>query len=272
MAAARKAGTGPAEIQGVRISTRYGLIGILVGVFAPAALLLYGVATRQTFDPVWSSAAFAAGGTVVFALVGRMIGRRDEILLARNRELAELSDQLRALSTIDALTGIHNRRSFDERLDMELARTQRYGAPCSLVMIDLDRFKIANDRHGHQAGDQVLRHVAALLDAEKRSGDLIARYGGEELAAILPHTEAADARAWAERVRARIEAEPTRWQDTALRVTASLGVAAAPPHEETPAALVAAADRALYAAKQQGRNTVVVDEGSRRADWARSAS
>jgi diguanylate cyclase (GGDEF)-like protein len=244
----------------VSISTRYGIAGALVGLLAPAALLVYGVATRQTFDPVWSSVALAMGGVVVFGVVGRIIGRRDELLLERNRELAKLSEQLRALSTIDALTGLHNRRSFDERLNMELARTQRYGAPCSLVMIDLDRFKTANDLHGHQAGDEVLRHVAAVLDAEKRAGDLVARYGGEELAAILPHTGATDAQTWAERVRTRIEAEPTRWRDGAIRITASFGIGSAPPDEESPAALIAATDRALYAAKRQGRNTVVVAE------------
>jgi two-component system cell cycle response regulator len=212
----------------------------------------------------------AAGGTVVFAVVGRMIGRRDEILLARNRELAEISDQLRALSRIDALTGIHNRRSFDERLEQELARTRRYDVPCSLVMIDLDLFKRANDRYGHQAGDEILRHVAALIDAEKRTGDLVARYGGEELAAILPHTEAEDAFVWAERVRARIEGEPTRWHEQEFVVTASFGVAAVPPCEGTADALVQAADRALYAAKRRGRNTVIVAGGSRPRDAKRA--
>ena len=245
----------------VRLSTRYCLIGTLVGLLAPIALLLYGAAAPRLFDPILSSFVLAAGGVIAFAIVGHMIGQRDDHLLARNRELLELSQQLRVLSTIDALTSIHNRRSFDQQLAMELARTQRYGAPCSLVMIDLDRFKVANDRHGHLAGDEILRHVAAILDDEKRAGDLIARYGGEELAAILPHTEASAAGVWAERVRARIEAEPTNWQGVGLPVTASFGIAAAPPHETSPAALIAAADRALFVAKHQGRNTVVVAPG-----------
>lgn len=186
MAGTESADIKPAKDSGVRHSTAYTLVGIVVGLFAPTGLLLYGVTAEQTLDPLRSSFVLAAGGALVFAIVGRAIGRRDETLLARNRELAELTDQLRALSRTDALTGIHNRRSFDERLDMELARTQRYGAPCSLVMIDLDRFKRANDLHGHQAGDQILRHVAALLDAEKRAGDLVARYGGEELRRSCP--------------------------------------------------------------------------------------
>jgi diguanylate cyclase (GGDEF)-like protein len=242
----------------MRISTRYGLVGALVGLFAPTALLLYGLVTRQLFDPIWSSVVLAAGGTIIFATVGRMIGRRDELLLARNRELADLTERLRALSTTDGLTGIHNRRSFDERLRMELSRTERYGAPCALVMVDLDHFKQVNDRHGHQAGDAILRHVAELLDAESRGGDLVARYGGEELAAILPHTTAAEAYAWADRVRARIEREPTMWSGAPLTVTASFGVAAVPPGHESPSGFVGEADAALYAAKQRGRNTVVV--------------
>jgi diguanylate cyclase (GGDEF)-like protein len=242
----------------MRLSLRYSVVGALVGLFAPAALLLYGLASRQLFNPIWSSVVLAGGGTIIFATVGRMIGRRDELLLARNRELAELTDRLRALSTTDGLTGLHNRRSFDERLRMELTRTRRYRAPCALVMLDLDHFKEVNDRHGHQAGDAILRHVADLLTAEIRGGDLVARYGGEELAAILPHTTADDAYAWAERVRARLVSEPTIWSGAPLTVTASFGVAAVPPGEESPTGFVGEADRALYAAKRRGRNNVVV--------------
>ena len=248
----------PASIPTVRLSTRYGLAGIFVGLLAPIAMLLYDIVVRPAHDPTWAFAVLAAGGLLVFPLVGRAIGRRDEILLAQNRELATLSEQMRALSTIDALTGINNRRNFDERLGVEMARARRHCIPCSLVMIDLDRFKVANDRHGHQAGDEILRHVAAILTEEKRAGDLVARYGGEELVAILTHTDAANARRWAERVRARIEAEPTLVQGRAIPMTASFGVAAASPLGTTPAELIEAADRALYAAKNQGRNTIVV--------------
>lgn len=243
----------------MKLTTRYALFGVLVGLVAPAGLLVYALATRRWFDPVSLSATLAAGGAIVFGVVGSMIGRRDEILLRRNSELAALSGKLAELSTTDALTGIDNRRSFDDRLAMELARTRRYDVPCALVMIDLDRFKAVNDRHGHQAGDEVLRHVATLLEAEKRSGDMIARYGGEELAAILPHTAAADAAAWAERVRARLEGEPTRWRDGVIAVTASFGVASAPPRAASPAALIEGSDYALYAAKQRGGNVVVAN-------------
>jgi diguanylate cyclase len=238
---------------------RYALFGMVVGLLAPAGLLVYALATRRWFDPVSFSLALAAGGAIVFGAIGSLIGRRDEILRRRNSELAALTRKLAELSRTDPLTGIDNRRSFDDRLAMEMARTARYDVPCALVMIDLDRFKAVNDRHGHQAGDAVLRHVAALLEAEKRAGDMIARYGGEELAAILPHTAAADAAAWAERVRARLEREPTRWRDGVIAVTASFGVASAPPQQASAAALLEGSDRALYAAKQRGRNIVVAN-------------
>ncbi len=247
------------SLETMRLATRYALFGVLVGLLAPAGLLVYALATRRWFDPVAFSAALAAGGTIVFGVIGSMIGRRDEILLRRNSELAALSGKLAELSTTDALTGIDNRRSFDERLAMEMARAQRYDIPCALVMIDLDRFKAVNDRHGHQAGDEVLRHVAALVNSERRSGDMVARYGGEELAAILSHTSAADAAAWAERVRTRLENEPTRWRDGVLPVTASFGVASAPPRAARAAALIEGSDHALYAAKQRGGNVVVAN-------------
>jgi diguanylate cyclase (GGDEF)-like protein len=242
----------------VKISNRYTLLGAAVGLLAPIGLLIHSAATGYRFDPFRLSLALAVGGIAIFAIVGRLIGHRDDLLVERNRDLATLSQRLHELSTIDALTDIQNRRSFDERLNMELDRTQRYGVPCALVMIDLDRFKAVNDRHGHLAGDQVLRHVAALLEAGKRSGDVIARYGGEELAAILPHTEATDAAAWAERARARIESEPTRFHGEAIVVTASFGVVSATLRAEDPARLIEAADRALYATKQRGGNAVTV--------------
>jgi len=242
----------------VTTSTRYMLLGAAAGVLAPVGLLVLAAATDHRFDPLRLSVALALGGIAIFAILGRLIGHRDDLLVQSNRELAALSTRLHELSTIDALTEIQNRRSFDDRLKMELDRTCRYGVPCALVMIDLDRFKRVNDRHGHLAGDEVLRHVAALLEAGKRSGDVIARYGGEELAAILPHTEATDAAAWAERARARIEDEPTPFHGESIVVTASFGVASASRRTEDVARLIEAADSALYAAKRRGGNAVTV--------------
>lgn len=241
------------ESRKVRYSTRYLVLGAIAGVLAPAGLFAYGLVRGRELDAFEVFAIMAAGGVVTLGAAGWMIGRRDDVLRARNRELRALSESLQQLSTLDALTRIPNRRALDDRLAQEVARFNRYGTPLALVMIDLDRFKDLNDRHGHAAGDRVLQQVAAALDREKRLGDLVARFGGEEFVAILPHTDAEAAQAWAERVRGAIGATI----EAAVPVTASFGVAQASPDGETPTRLLEAADQALYTAKRQGRNRVV---------------
>ena len=194
-----------------------------------------------------------------------MIGRRDDVLERRNQELRELSERLQGLSATDSLTGIANRRTFDERLAIEVARANRYRTPLSLVMVDLDHFKELNDRFGHPVGDEVLKRVAALVDRDKRLGDVVARYGGEEFAAILPHTEPRAAMVWAERLRQLIAGTEVRSEAGALNVTASFGIAGATSDRAEPAALIEEADQALYEAKRQGRNRVVAaGQGARR--------
>jgi diguanylate cyclase (GGDEF)-like protein len=123
-------------------------------------------------------------------------------------------------------------------------------------MIDLDHFKALNDQFGHRAGDEVLRQLGRLLDAEKRTGDLVARYGGEEFVALLPHAEAQAAVGWAERVRQRIAATRISFEGGTLEITASFGVAGAAP-DGAASDLVEAADAALFEAKRAGRNRVV---------------
>jgi diguanylate cyclase (GGDEF)-like protein len=165
---------------------------------------------------------------------------------------ARLLAQVRALAAADGLTGVANRRTFDAQLAAEVDRSVRTGRPLSVILFDVDHFKRLNDTFGHQAGDEALRRVAATLSAAARGVDLVARYGGEEFVVILPETGLAEAAEAAERLRAAVEqvaVEP--------RVTASLGVATFPGSALDPAGLVAAADEALYAAKQQGRNRVV---------------
>lgn len=177
-------------------------------------------------------------------------------------ELAAANAELQRLSNVDGLTAIANRRLFDGFLAREWLRAVRRQEPLTLVMIDVDHFKNFNDTYGHQAGDDCLRRVAAALQANiKRTTDLIARYGGEEFAAVLPDTDAGGAARVAERLRAAVEALGLAHAASSAGtvVTVSLGTATVlPTADGSPDALVALADQALYQAKQQGRNRVVV--------------
>lgn len=159
----------------------------------------------------------------------------------------------------DALTRVYNRHTFDDRLVYELKRRQRYGHELSLLMVDLDHFKDVNDTYGHKAGDMVLREMGNILRKALRSTDLAARYGGEEFVVLLPHTSDADAHMLAERIRSRVEDTIFAFEDRKFSITASIGVASVEPgcltREED---LLLKADKALYDAKNNGRNMVVV--------------
>ena len=164
---------------------------------------------------------------------------------------AQLLEHVQRLAALDGLTLVANRRTFETVLARELSRATRTGEELSLVMLDIDHFKQLNDQHGHQAGDEVLRQVARILDEHSRDFDTTARYGGEEFAVVLPNCSAADSLEIAERLRRAVaEAE------TAVPVTASLGVATFPTHARDEPALIGAADEALYESKRNGRNRV----------------
>ena len=162
----------------------------------------------------------------------------------------------------DELTGLKNRRAFDERLQEEFRRAQRYTDPVSLIMIDLDHFKLVNDRHGHPFGDAVLRGAAEQIRASTRDPDICARYGGEEFAVILPKTHLSGALIVAERIWKQLgEREYRSAADgpsaAPVHVTASLGIAYYPSKDITsPDLLLRFADEALYQAKRAGRNTI----------------
>ena len=185
--------------------------------------------------------------------------RETDCRKARERELVELTEKLRRLSSVDSLTEVANRRHFDEELARMWRRAQREGGAIGIVMIDIDHFKCYNDEYGHVAGDECLRRVAeALQKVVKRPFDLVARYGGEEFAVLLPDTRGAGADLVAENMRAAVEALAIphchSWDE---RVTISCGVAAVEQvNDLEPASLVAEADRRLYQAKQSGRNRV----------------
>lgn len=158
----------------------------------------------------------------------------------------------------DSLTGCFNRRYLDETLERELWRSRREGYPLALVMLDLDHFKRVNDTHGHQAGDEVLRALAETLQAEIRQEDIFCRYGGEEFVVLMPHILLAVAAERAERWRLKVADMRVRFGDLELTLTASFGVAAYPNHGRTADELTHFADMALYTAKSEGRNRVVV--------------
>lgn len=163
--------------------------------------------------------------------------------------------ELEELSIHDGLTGLFNKLEFTRRLRDEVARAKRYNGVFSLIMMDIDHFKAVNDTYGHQAGDKVLRAVSALIKKEIRTMDFVARYGGEELVAVLPETPGAAAFHVAERMRKALAAHAIEIsKEKTISVTISLGVADFPHDADAEEALVGAADQALYAAKNSGRN------------------
>lgn len=195
---------------------------------------------------------------------GEVFGERDlEILQAIAPQIAVAIDhtalkhkagEFEQLSVTDALTGLLNRRYLQERLLEELNRSKRYRFPMSLLMLDVDKFKSYNDTHGHPAGDKALKMVAGILKENLRGADVAARYGGEEFAILLPQTTADEAGQIAERIRRHIE----RTEFPHRRVTVSIGIANCTTSVQSPDDLIWAADRALYEAKECGRNNVRV--------------
>ena len=243
------------------------LVGVLIGVLVFLAVqILTGVQLPEVsaFAVLIGGIPILLAGFVYLYQEARTGHGRERRLLDLNVELRRTEAELEALATTDALTGLHNRRYFYERLSIELGRTQRYDRPLALIAIDLDHFKTVNDTRGHQFGDFVLAETAVILRQNLRETDIVARNGGEEFAVLLPETNITQALAVAEKLREAFagytfdngEAQP-------ISLTLSLGVAVL-SHGKPDAdlALVAAADAALYAAKEAGRNrTVAAPEG-----------
>jgi diguanylate cyclase (GGDEF)-like protein len=180
------------------------------------------------------------------------IERSQQHLQQSEAALEESNKQLAVLAVTDGLTQVSNRRAFDESLEREVLRAWRYHQPLSLVMMDIDRFKSYNDAYGHPAGDEVLRMMGQVLQQQVREYDMVARYGGEEFVLLLPNTTLDAAVIMADRFRTIIET--TQWPRRPI--TSSFGVASLSESLTEAEQLVAAADAALYASKQRGRNRV----------------
>jgi diguanylate cyclase (GGDEF)-like protein len=190
--------------------------------------------------------------TLVFNhMVERLrLGRQE--LDAVNEELRNKNEELKLLSTVDALTGLHNRRYLTQRLSEELLRSYREKCSFTVLMADVDEFKKYNDALGHPAGDEVLRKVANILLGSTRAVDCTARYGGEEFAVLLTDTVGEGALQVAERIRMRVAAE----EFPGRKITISIGMAEFPVHGHSAEAVISRADEALYAAKRAGRNRI----------------
>ena len=175
-------------------------------------------------------------------------------------DLLLLYEENRLLSITDGLTKVYNHRHFHEVLENEWLRSQRYKIPLSLLMIDVDHFKSINDLYGHQLGDIVLAGIARVLVVNTRELDTVARYGGEEFAVILPQTDIEKARIVGEKLRKKVEEQHFHEQLKPKVITISVGISAASSEMRTMKNLITTADSALYKAKEQGRNRVVVSE------------
>lgn len=183
-------------------------------------------------------------------------------LAAGALENARLHARMVTLAATDALTGLFNRRTFDERFRAEFLRSQRFDKPFALALMDIDHFKYVNDTYGHAAGDAVLQALAMILKKQTRDVDVVARYGGEEFTVILPESDEAKAQAIAERIRRAVANAPFRLPGgDAITVTISIGVACYPSCTADANQMLEGADEAMYQAKQTGRNRVCLFGG-----------
>jgi len=235
-----------------------------------AGLNAAGRALRTAFKPEALATEIAANSTlnvgtamVIVALIAMLHATLMALVVAR------LIQQLHWRARHDGLTGLLNRRAMQEAIDQQLSRSRRGGDTFAVVMLDIDHFKVINDRHGHDAGDQALVHTAALLQRSVRAVDRVGRFGGEEFIVLLPGVGLAQAAETAEALRSRLAAQGLQREGEPLALSASFGVAEWNGPAEEPSRLLMRADEALYRAKRAGRNQVQAandDAGTRSGD------
>mgnify|MGYP000332423927 FL=1 len=221
--------------------------GLLLALGAPLGwILIQWLAGRNPFDiahiDVLLYTYMIAATSIVFSALGYAIGKREQMITD--------------LALTDELTALYNKRYFKNRLEQEFKRHQRTTSPFSVIIIDLDFFKRVNDQYGHPAGDEVLKNVSSTIMANCRTNEIAARVGGEEISIIACDCDCDAASLLAERIRVAIEQSTSSWQSDKIKITASFGVATASAASNNAWEIYQAADRALYKAKQTGRNKV----------------
>jgi diguanylate cyclase (GGDEF)-like protein len=258
--------TAYAEVHRVRNLTLLVLLGALLAVGVVAYVLAQLVV--RPLDRLTRAAGVVASGDFAVELPrtgGGEVGYLTDVfnfmverLRVGREELQAANRELERLSVTDALTGLYNRRLLLETMVHEIQRSKRTGQPFSVLMLDIDGFKAFNDTYGHQAGDRALVMVAQVIRESVRVLDTVARYGGEEFVVILPETDLAGAADSAERIRSAVESHRLSLGEINVGVTLSAGVAEFPTDGETVESIIASADQALYRAKEEGRNRVVL--------------
>lgn len=270
-----------AEIMRIRILTLLICLGLLLVIGLSAYIL--GLTIVRPIDRLTHGAAKVTAGDLEVKLpvmsrgeigflteaFNNMVARlcQGQVELATiNGVLTEKNKELQVLSITDSLTGLYNRKHFMEVLAGEVARFRRNKCPFTVMMIDTDHFKKYNDTFGHQMGDALLKKIAAIFTKSLRNVDYASRYGGDEFIILLTEVEKERALEVAERIRGLVAAETLSHDTDRVAVTVSIGVAAFPEHGDTPEAIIASADGALYHAKRNGRNRVVLTTCDLRPD------
>lgn len=225
---------------------------------AQSVVGIEAVVPLQIRSPAWGGLLLRRVGADGFSTEELSLAGELARLTLLQIDQAVAAINLRRSAEVDALTGSFNRRTIDQWLARSFSEADRDGHPVSVLFIDLDHFKSINDRHGHACGDFCLRNVASALRGALPEGDLFGRYGGEEFIAVLPGRAGAAARVIGEQLRAAVENMPLDWSGQPLQLTVSVGVATRRDGEASPEATLERADKALYAAKRNGRNCVQV--------------
>jgi diguanylate cyclase len=250
-------------------------VALLSGALASTTVIAFRVSTDTvglvTLSSVIGLAIYLSLMGVEFYTYIRRLHEVQEALAAQKQVLQnanavlndqitkihDLQEKLREQANRDSLTGLFNRRYLEGTLEREIARCKREDTPIAMLLLDIDHFKLINDTYGHQAGDEVLRALARILQDSARVEDIVCRYGGEEFLLVLPKMPLDAARERGEQLRRLFAETPMTYVDRRIRITTSIGISATSTHSETAESLIRCADEALYLAKQNGRNRVV---------------